>query len=73
MKVAMFTALGKIENQEMPRPTPGPSEALVKVNACAVCATDVKTVFKGHHLLHPRWSLDMRSRVVSWSSTATPT
>ncbi len=49
----MFTALGKIETQEMARPVPGPDEALVKVNACSVCATDVKTVFKGHRLLHP--------------------
>jgi L-iditol 2-dehydrogenase len=53
MKVAMFTALGAVETQEMPRPVPGPGEALVKVDACAVCATDVKTVFKGHRVHHP--------------------
>jgi L-iditol 2-dehydrogenase len=72
MKVAMFTALGKVEIQEMPRPTPGPGEALVKVNACAVCATDVKTVFKGHRILHPPMVLghEIAGRIVELNGHA---
>lgn len=53
MKVAMFTAPGQVEIQEMARPTVKEGEILVKVDACGVCATDVKTILKGHRVWKP--------------------
>jgi threonine dehydrogenase-like Zn-dependent dehydrogenase len=45
MKGLFITAPGKLEILEMPIPEPGPFEALVKTEACAICnSTDTKVV-----------------------------
>ncbi|SFQ50335.1 alcohol dehydrogenase, propanol-preferring [Geopseudomonas sagittaria] len=42
MKAAVVTAFGKpLEIREVPVPTPGPGQLLVKIAACGVCHTDL--------------------------------
>ena len=51
MKVGMHARPGEIEAVEMSTPAIGEGEALIKVGASGVCATDVKIVQRGH----PYW------------------
>ena len=53
MQVAMFTALGKVELQDIPRPVLKEGEILVKIEACGMCATDIKAILKGHPFWRP--------------------
>ena len=39
--------------EECPRPEISSNEALVKVLACGLCTTDVKTIMKGHRYIKP--------------------
>jgi L-iditol 2-dehydrogenase len=48
MKAMRFPEAGKAEIVEVPVPTPGPGEVLVKVQAAGICASDV-AAFKGTH------------------------
>lgn len=41
MKALVLTEYGKFEYLDVPTPTPGNGEVLVKVKACAVCGSDV--------------------------------
>ena len=42
MRAQVLRAAGqKLESAELPRPAPGPGQVLIKVNACAVCRTDL--------------------------------
>jgi 2-desacetyl-2-hydroxyethyl bacteriochlorophyllide A dehydrogenase len=41
MKASMVTAPGEARVVEVPKPTVGPKDALVKVRACGICASDV--------------------------------
>ncbi len=41
MQAAVFLGKGKISLREVPRPTPGPGEALLKVTLTTICGTDV--------------------------------
>jgi L-iditol 2-dehydrogenase len=42
MKAALLTEVRKIEMTEMPQPTPGPTDVLVKVMACGLCPNDFR-------------------------------
>lgn len=44
MQAAVFAGKGKIALREVPRPEPGPGEALVKVTLTTICGTDVHIV-----------------------------
>lgn len=46
MKAAVIKKPGVIVVEEVPTPTPGPGEVLLKVEACAICGTDQR-VLKG--------------------------
>jgi threonine dehydrogenase-like Zn-dependent dehydrogenase len=48
MRAAVFVEKGKIELREVPRPEPGPGEALVKVTLTTICGTDVH-ILKGEY------------------------
>jgi threonine dehydrogenase-like Zn-dependent dehydrogenase len=48
MRAAIFVEKGRIELREVPRPTPGPGEALVKVTLTTICGTDVH-ILKGEY------------------------
>ena len=42
MKAAVVTALGaKLEIQDLPVPEPGPGQALVRMQTCGICHTDI--------------------------------
>lgn len=53
MKALRYYQPGKVEIEEMERPVPQPGEVLIKTHACGVCATDVKTVRRGHPKIKP--------------------
>ncbi|GAA2609233.1 zinc-dependent alcohol dehydrogenase [Paractinoplanes durhamensis] len=40
MKSVITGAVGQVEIVEVPRPVPGPADALVRVRACGICGTD---------------------------------
>lgn len=41
MKAALVESVGKVSLTEVPDPTPGPREVVVKVAACGLCGTDL--------------------------------
>ena len=53
MKASIITAPGKAETIEVPTPTPGPDDVLVKVRACGICGSDTFYISVGglppHH------------------------
>jgi L-iditol 2-dehydrogenase len=55
MRAALMKAPGKLVLEDVPDPSCPPGGALVKVEACAVCGTDVKMLEHGHKdLKYPR-------------------
>lgn len=52
MKAAVFLGKGQIKLREVPRPEPGPGEALVKVTLTTICGTDVH-IFKAEYPVKP--------------------
>ena len=40
MRVAMVTGPGKTDVLEVPDPSPGPADVLVKMKACGICGSD---------------------------------
>jgi L-iditol 2-dehydrogenase len=50
MKAAVFYRPGDIRIEERPVPSVGKGELLLKVEACAICGTDVRIFRHGHHM-----------------------
>jgi threonine dehydrogenase-like Zn-dependent dehydrogenase len=48
MKAAVFVEPGRIELREKPIPTPGPTDALVRITMTTICGTDVH-ILKGEY------------------------
>ena len=53
MKAIVYHGPKDVRVQELPRPTCGQDELLVKVDACAVCGTDLKTFRHGNPRIEP--------------------
>ncbi|HXL01537.1 MAG TPA: zinc-dependent dehydrogenase [Candidatus Atribacteria bacterium] len=53
MKAAVFYGPGDIRIEERPVPSLKGREILLKVEACAICGTDVRIFRHGHHNIHP--------------------
>ena len=53
MKAAICTEIGKIEIHDVPKPVPGPGEALVKVKSAGVCGSDVDGYRGQHPMIQP--------------------
>jgi L-iditol 2-dehydrogenase len=53
VKVARFEGPGNLSVIDVPKPTPGPKEILIKVKTCATCGTDAKIFKHGHPRLKP--------------------
>jgi L-iditol 2-dehydrogenase len=47
MKAAVYRGKGEVRVEEIPVPQPQAGEVLLKVEACGMCATDVKKIEKG--------------------------
>jgi threonine dehydrogenase-like Zn-dependent dehydrogenase len=47
MKGVVYVERGRVEVRELPMPVTGPGEVLVKIEYCALCATDVHVVNHG--------------------------
>ena len=47
MKSVRTAGVGAVEVVEVPRPTPGPTDALIRVRACGICGTDVTFLHMG--------------------------
>jgi L-iditol 2-dehydrogenase len=55
MKAAVLKSPGVLQLEDLPRPDCPPGGALLKIEACAVCGTDVKMLQQGHRdLAYPR-------------------
>ncbi|AXH34346.1 alcohol dehydrogenase [Humibacter sp. BT305] len=48
MRAALFRGPGVVEVAEIPIPTPGPGDLLVKVRAASICGTDLRIMKHGH-------------------------
>ena len=48
MKSLKYYGPGSIRLEDMPVPKVASGEVLVKVEACGICATDLKTFLRGH-------------------------
>lgn len=53
MKAAMFYGPGQVRFEDVPTPTPGPGEILVRTMVSLTCGTDVKTYRRGHPDFRP--------------------
>lgn len=49
MRAAVYKGIGQMDLLDVPVPKPGPGEALLRVGAVGICATDVRIFGKGHH------------------------
>src|SRR5688572_24231463 len=52
MRAAVFVDKGKIELREVPKPVPGPGQALMKGTLTTICGTDVH-ILKGEYPVNP--------------------
>ena len=48
MKAAVFTGIDHMEIRDVPKPRPGENEVLLKVEACAVCGSDIRIFHHGN-------------------------
>jgi len=53
MKALRYYEPGKAEIEDIAPPKPQSGEVLVQVRACGVCATDIKTIRRGHPKIKP--------------------
>jgi len=53
MKAAVFYGIKDMRIEEQPIPRFADDEILLKVEACAICGTDVRIFHHGHHNVHP--------------------
>ena len=53
MRAIFFLEPGKLELREVPVPTPGAGEVVIKVKAATTCGTDLKAYRRGHKLMSP--------------------
>jgi L-iditol 2-dehydrogenase len=54
MRAVVFYGPRDLRWEEVPTPTPGPGEVVVRVEAALTCGTDVKTFRRGHPVMIPR-------------------
>lgn len=52
MRAAVFEKQGKISVREMPKPEPGPGQALIRVTLTTICGTDVH-ILRGEYPVRP--------------------
>jgi len=50
----VFHGPGDLRREELPVPTPGPGELVMRIDAALTCGTDVKTLRRGHPVMIPK-------------------
>lgn len=53
MKAAVYLGVGQMEILDLPDPSTGSRDVLVRVKAAGVCGTDIKTYRRGHPAFNP--------------------
>jgi L-iditol 2-dehydrogenase len=53
MRAARFHAPGDIRLEDVPEPSAGPGDVVIRVRNCSTCGTDVKISRHGHHHIDP--------------------
>ena len=53
MRAARFHAPGDIRLEDVPEPSAGPGDVVIRVRNCSTCGTDVKISRHGHHHIVP--------------------
>ena len=53
MKAAVYLGIDEMAVREVPTPSPGPGEVLLRVKSCAVCGSDVRIFHHGNPRVHP--------------------
>jgi len=53
MKAAVYLGPEKVEIRDVPKPKCGAGEIVIKVNACAICGTDVRIYYNGQKNVVP--------------------
>jgi L-iditol 2-dehydrogenase len=53
VRAQVFHGPGDLRFEQVPVPTPGPGEIVLKVEAALTCGTDVKTLRRGHPVMIP--------------------
>jgi L-iditol 2-dehydrogenase len=53
MRAVVFRGRGLTEIEDVPRPEPAPGQALLRVHAAGICATDLRIVASGHARIPP--------------------
>ncbi|MGH7323545.1 MAG: zinc-dependent alcohol dehydrogenase [Candidatus Rokuibacteriota bacterium] len=53
MRAVVFHGPGDLRFEELPWPTPGPGEIVLRIEAALTCGTDVKTFRRGHPVMIP--------------------
>src|SRR6266478_3289757 len=53
MRAQVFHGPGDLRFEDVPWPTPGPGEIVVKIEAALTCGTDVKVLRRGHPVMIP--------------------
>lgn len=48
MKALLFYGPGEYELKEVPKPTPGQGDILLRVKAAAICGSDIRMIFNGY-------------------------
>lgn len=54
MRAVVFHGPGDLRFEDVPWPTPGPGEIVLRIEAALTCGTDVKTLRRGHPVMIPR-------------------
>jgi L-iditol 2-dehydrogenase len=54
MRAMVFHGPGDLRAEEIPIPTPGAGEVVLRIDAALTCGTDVKTLRRGHPVMIPR-------------------
>jgi L-iditol 2-dehydrogenase len=56
MQAVLLLGPGQLAYEDIPLPTPGPDEVVLKINAALTCGTDLKAFRRGH----PKWPMPTR-------------
>lgn len=53
MRAARYHGPGDVRVEDVPEPSAGPGEVLLRIRACSTCGTDAKAYRFGHHQMDP--------------------